>query len=227
MLRTMGRTTFFLSLLTPLVLSGCLTGDSVDEPSNLGGGGGGGGGSGNSAPTISGSPASSVGVANNYAFVPNANDADGDSLTFSVSNLPSWANFNASDGSLAGTPAAGDEGTYANIQISVSDGTASASLPTFSITVQAQQSGTGSVTLSWTAPTQNIDGSNLNDLSGYRIYFGTQQGVYTNEVVIANPGLSTFVVDNLQPNTYYFVATAFNSQDVESQFSNEATFVVN
>ena len=45
------------------------------------------------------------------------------------------------------------------------------SLPAFSITVT--QVGLGSMSLSWTPPTQNTDGSALTDLAGYKLYYGT------------------------------------------------------
>ena len=44
--------------------------------------------------------------------------------------------------------------------------------------------------MTWTPPTQNTDGSPLNNLAGYRVYWGTQQGNYSNSVTIANPGLA-------------------------------------
>ena len=94
-------------------------------------------------------------------------DPDGDTLTYSIQNRPSWATFNTSTGRLSGTPTAAHAGSYANIIISVSDGAASASLPAFTITVA--QPSTGSATLSWTAPTQNTDGSSLTNLAGFRI----------------------------------------------------------
>lgn len=89
----------------------------------------------NSAPVINGTPAASVNQGAGYAFTPSASDADGDTLTFSVANRPSWTNFNTGTGRLSGTPSNGDVGSYGNITISVSDGTASASLPAFSIVV--------------------------------------------------------------------------------------------
>ncbi|MEW8379476.1 MAG: putative Ig domain-containing protein, partial [Candidatus Thiodiazotropha taylori] len=89
----------------------------------------------NRAPTISGSPATSVAEGGSYRFAPSANDADGDSLSFSIANRPSWASFNTSTGVLSGAPGMNDEGTTSNIQISVSDGSASASLSPFSISV--------------------------------------------------------------------------------------------
>ncbi len=90
----------------------------------------------NDRPTITGTPATSVNQDALYRFVPTAADLDvGDSLTFSISNKPAWATFNASNGELTGTPRNSDVGNYAAIQISVSDGVLTASLPSFAINV--------------------------------------------------------------------------------------------
>jgi len=90
----------------------------------------------NSAPTISGTPATTVTVETAYSFIPDAkDDNDGDNLTFSISNIPSWASFDTNTGALTGTPAISDEGTTPNIVISVNDGAIDASLAAFSITV--------------------------------------------------------------------------------------------
>ena len=91
----------------------------------------------NSAPTLSGSPAVSVTVGSVYTFQPTAVDSDGDSLVFSIQNVPVWASFNTSTGRLSGTPTASDIGTVSAIAISVSDGAASASIAPFSIRVDA------------------------------------------------------------------------------------------
>ena len=178
----------------------------------------------NSAPVISGTPATAVVTGDMYSFTPSATDADGDALSFSISNKPSWATFQASTGKLSGQPMLGDEGTYADVIISVSDGEATTSLPAFSIEVT--QTALGSMTLTWTPPTENDDGSALTDLAGYKLYYGTSSGSYNHQVRIDNPGISTYVIDNLVPNTYYVVATAFNSAGVESAYSNEAVKAV-
>ncbi len=90
----------------------------------------------NTAPVISGTPAATVAVNNAYSFTPSASDVDAaDTLTFSITNMPAWASFNTSTGALTGTPTAAD--TFSDIMISVSDGTSSASLVAFSITVSA------------------------------------------------------------------------------------------
>jgi len=89
----------------------------------------------NSPPTIGGTPATTVVEGELYGFVPTASDPDGNPLTFSISNRPSWATFTASTGLLSGVPPVGSANTYANVRISVSDGTSTVSLAPFSITV--------------------------------------------------------------------------------------------
>lgn len=179
---------------------------------------------GNRAPNIAGTPPASVNVGDSYVFVPNASDADGDPLTFSIQGLPDWATFDTTSGELSGVPSGADLGLYSNIQITVSDGKTTNSLPMFSINAVAVS--LGSVTLSWTPPTFNEDGSTLTDLAAYKIYYGVSQGNYTNQIRIDNASVSTYVVENLAPNTYYFVSTAINSAGVESRYSNVATKVV-
>lgn len=179
----------------------------------------------NSAPTISGSPKSSVTVGESYLFTPTASDPDDDSLTFSIENKPDWADFASDSGELSGTTEADDAGTYGDISITVSDGDLSDTLGPFSIAIE--QVSMGSATLSWTAPTQNSDGSPLDDLAGYAIYYGTSEGTYPNRIEVSNDSLTTYVVENLSPDTYYFVTTSINDEGVESGFSNVASKTVN
>ncbi len=89
----------------------------------------------NTAPTINGTSAVSVTVPSTYSFTPTAQDADGDTLTFSITNKPTWATFEPTTGALSGTPTSSDKGTYSNIVISVSDGKATVSLSAFSLEV--------------------------------------------------------------------------------------------
>ena len=174
----------------------------------------------NSPPVISGQPSGSVKAGSHWSFTPAASDPDGDDLTFAIQNKPDWASFDTASGSLSGTPDAAHVGSYPAIEIMVSDGEASATLPAFSVDVV--QASAGSITLSWQPPTQNEDGSTLNNLAGYKIYYGTEPGNYSQAIQVNNPGLASYVVENLVPDTYYIVSTAFNSNGVESGFSNEA-----
>ncbi len=198
-------------------LSGCL---SSQDPAA-----GGGNGTANAAPVISGNPQSAVRIGDSYRFVPVASDADGDRLSFSVNNLPRWASFDENTGEVSGQPSLGDVAEYVDIGILVTDEIDTSALVPFSITVI--QVALGSVTLSWTPPTENDDGTPLLNLAGYNIYYGVSRGNYPNRINIDNPGLTTYLVDNLVPDIYYFTTTAINDIGVESNFSNEIERVVN
>ncbi|MDT3307458.1 Ig-like domain-containing protein [Shewanella vaxholmensis] len=89
----------------------------------------------NSAPTITGSPILTINQGASYLFTPTAADSPGDTLSFSILNKPVWATFNPITGTLSGTPSNQDVGVTNGIIISVSDGTLSASLPAFNLTV--------------------------------------------------------------------------------------------
>jgi len=87
----------------------------------------------NVAPTISGTPFTVITAKQAFTFAPTASDANNDPLTFSIVNKPSWATFSKYSGKLTGTPTYA--ATYSGIIISVSDGKASTSLPSFNISV--------------------------------------------------------------------------------------------
>jgi hypothetical protein len=175
----------------------------------------------NRAPTIAGAPATSVSASSAYNFQPTAADADGDTLTWSIQNKPSWATFSTTTGKLSGTPGTANAGAFANIVISVSDGTANTALPAFTITVT--QVTLGSATLSWQAPTQNTDDTALTDLAGYRIMYGTSASTLTQTVEVANASVATYVVDQLSSGTWYFAVKAYTSTGAESGLSNVAS----
>jgi hypothetical protein len=175
----------------------------------------------NTVPKISGTPPTSVTAGQAYYFQPTASDPDGQTLTFSITNKPAWATFNSATGALAGTPTSSQVGTYANIVITVSDGSLSASLPAYSIAVADVQ--TGSATLTWTPPTLNEDGTPLTNLKGYRIYYGTNSASLGMMIDIPNPGVTSAVVENLSPATWYFALKAYNTANVESSMSNIAS----
>ncbi|MFL6604747.1 MAG: putative Ig domain-containing protein [Steroidobacteraceae bacterium] len=177
----------------------------------------------NTRPTISGHPAVSINAGSAYRFTPTASDAERSALTFSIQGKPAWATFSPSSGTLSGTPQAADVGTYAKIVISVSDGKTSTSLPAFNVSVNQASTGnqvsTGNAMLDWIPPTQNSDGTVLTDLAGYRVHYGTSPEQMTQSVSIANPGLTSYVVDNLSAGTWYFAVTSYTAGGKESNLS--------
>jgi hypothetical protein len=173
----------------------------------------------NNPPVITGSPAVSAQAGQPYSFRASASDLDGNPLTFSIQNKPTWATFDASTGTLYGTPSDADVGNDTNILISVSDGKASSSLPAFTITVSLPA--TRTATLNWTPPTQNMDGSPITNLSGYKVMYGNSPGQYSQTLSVPVATMTSVVIEGLEAgSTWYFTVKAVNTSGVESDFSN-------
>lgn len=73
------------------------------------------------APVLAGIGAKSVDEESALTFTVSASDADGDSLTYSASNLPDGASFNTATRVFTWTPADGQAGTY-SVTFDVTDG---------------------------------------------------------------------------------------------------------
>ncbi len=167
--------------------------------------------------TISGTASDSILVGSRYSFQPTVTDVPGASFTFAIANQPSWAAFDAATGRLTGTPSASNIGVYDHVEISVSDGQGHAALNPFSIAVTT--GGTQSLTLYWTAPSVNADGSGLTDLAGYHIYYGKSSSQLSTVISVEGAGITSQVLNKLPQGTWYFAVTAFNSDKIESKFS--------
>lgn len=177
---------------------------------------------GTAAPKISGTPVTSVTAGHAYSFQPTATGPSGATLSFSVQNKPAWATFSIATGALTGTPQAANVGTDPNIVISASDSGGSASLPAFSIAVNAAVASnpTGTATLAWVAPTTNTNGAPLTNLAGFYIYDGPSASSLSLVTTIANPTTTTYTVGSLPTGTWYFAVVAYNSAGAESSESN-------
>ena len=80
--------------------------------------------------------------------------------------------------------------------------------------------GIGTANLNWTAVTQNTDGSELTNLAGYNIHYGSSQHALTNLVQVPDPGANSYVVNSLGSGTWYFVVAAYTSDGTEGALSN-------
>ena len=178
----------------------------------------------NNPPTISGSPSTAGKAGQPYAFSPTATDPDGQTLTFTISGRPSWATFDTRTGTLAGTPADGNVGTFGPITIGVTDGTASAALPPFSIVVAAAT--TGWATVHWVAPTQNVDGTPLTDLAGYRVRYGQSSSTLDNTLQVAGASVTSATIEGLKVGTWYFAVQAYTANGSESALTTPVYKVI-
>lgn len=172
----------------------------------------------NTAPEITGTALAEVTLGRAYGFTPSATDADGDALTFEITNKPAWATFDSTVGRLSGKPTEADVGVHENIVIGVTDGKAAAHLPPFSVVVTPISD--GSATLSWQPPTQHEDGSPLNTLAGYRVIYGTSADDLSESDKLGNPGLTRYTVTNLSAATWHFAVVAYTTNGLESRLSS-------
>ena len=79
----------------------------------------------------------------------------------------------------------------------------------------SQAQTTASVTLAWNP-------SASSGIAGYRLHYGTSSGTYPNVIDVGNTITAT--VSRLTAGqTYYFVATAYNTVGLESLPSNEVS----
>jgi hypothetical protein len=124
------------------------------------------------------------------------------------------------DASQTGT--AGTSGTTGTSAATGST-TTTASSGASSLTPSGGSSTTGAITLQWTAPTQNTDGTPITNLSGYEIHYGTESQDYTQTVQITNASATSYTVQNLPADTYYIAVTAYDSAGNESALSPEVT----
>lgn len=81
------------------------------------------------------------------------------------------------------------------------------------------------VSLSWTAPTANADGTPLTDLAGYSIHWGTSSGAYTQKQTLGNQVTATI---SLSTGTWFIAVKAFDDKSPAnvSGFSNEVSITI-
>ena len=79
--------------------------------------------------------------------------------------------------------------------------------------------------LTWNAPVINVDGSDLNDLAGYRIYYGETSD--TNAQLIDVGNNTCYIISNLTSQEWCFAVTAYDILGNESDISNEVCKFIN
>ena len=95
-----------------------------------------------------------------------------------------------------------------------------------SSTAAGQNSGTSAATdikLSWIPPAEREDNSpiQMSEIAGYKVYYGTAEGLYPSSVLINDGYSEGYTFTNLPIDTYYFVITTLDTEGRESQYSPE------
>src|SRR5690349_7391875 len=163
-----------------------------------------------------------------FDYLPSARDAERDTLRFTATNLPPWANIDAATGKISGTPGPADEGLYESITITVADATHQVVTAPFSITVNpavdtvadpaavaGAEVGTGIASLRWEVPPSKVSGEPLDDLAGYRILYGRNSEDLDQSVMVSDPATTSYQFSNLATGIWYFEVVAVSSNGFE------------
>lgn len=88
----------------------------------------------------------------------------------------------------------------------------------------------GDTSVSWVAPTENVDGTPLTDLAGFKIYWGEQTRNYTQSMDVDDSGAVSetfsFPLDSENQLNWFIAMTALDEDGNESAYSNEILKVV-
>jgi hypothetical protein len=91
----------------------------------------------------------------------------------------------------------------------------------------AAQAANGTAALNWSPVTQNTDGSELTDLAGYLVFYGTSPGAMSTLVTLSDPNQTSYVVANLSAGTWYFSVAAYTSSGIQGEMSNVVSKSIN
>lgn len=144
--------------------------------------------------------------------------ANSTSATGSMVPVLTWstnpvANSCSASGGWSGAKATSGTQTLASISVSTS----------YTLTCSW---GDGSARVSWVAPVTNTNGSALNDLAGFRVYYGNSTTALSQSMTINDVTARAVTISSLNPGTWYFAARAVNTSQTESGSSNIASKVV-
>jgi hypothetical protein len=96
------------------------------------------------------------------------------------------------------------------------DSASSASGDTPPPVTPAPVTGSGAIGLAWDAPQTRADGTPLTNLAGFRIYYGTASGNYSQVVSINGASTTSYTIENLPAGRYYLVLKAVDANSNES-----------
>ena len=70
------------------------------------------------------------------------------------------------------------------------------------------------------------DANSESDLAGYKLYQSNTSGEYTDSVVSIPAGTETVMLPDITDGEYFWVLTALDTSDNESEYSDEVTLTI-
>ncbi len=82
------------------------------------------------------------------------------------------------------------------------------------------------ISISWTTPLRNTDGSSLTDIAGYVVSYGTSPTNLSKSLPQQGAGVTSATITGLPAGTYYIAVATVNSTGIKSDLSNAASKTV-
>ncbi|MFT6901278.1 MAG: plastocyanin [Colwellia sp.] len=170
----------------------------------------------NDAPTISGTPATSIVDGNAYSFTPTASDIENDTLSFTITNRPTWASFDTATGELSGNPTPAHVGTTSGIVIRVEDTSLDGNdLASFNVEVTASNAAPVITQGINTTVVMSEDGSptafsltlDATDANSDLLTWSISSQATNGSATVSGTGNSKAI--NYTPNNHYFGVDSF------------------
>lgn len=82
--------------------------------------------------------------------------------------------------------------------------------------------------VTWARPEAREDGTQLSveDIKGYRIYYGAEQGRYQGQIDIDNGAVEERKLNGIPSGVYFLVITAIDVEGRESLYSSEIRLMI-
>jgi hypothetical protein len=129
-------------------------------------------------------------------------------LTWSATNSDECHSFGAWHGFEPTQGTATTNGLTATSTFSLACYNASGARSSAKVTVTVAAAANGTVTLGWSPPTLNTDGTPVTPLSGYTVYYGTSADSMTQSLAVAGGSTSSCEITGLAAGTWYFGVAA-------------------
>ncbi len=153
----------------------------------------------------------------------NASDPDGDTLTYTTFNFPTWLTLDSNTGKITGTPTDHDIGTYSDIRISISDGNNTVTAGPYTIRVTDELF---SIEINWMEVTQDVNGNDIDNIAGYKIYIKDTLTNYDQEAMVEGSSKTSHDINRLAPGTYNVTVSSLLASGLESEQSDDIQIIL-
>ncbi len=158
-----------------------------------------------------------------------ADGTSGDTGTGTADGTSSDTSTGTADGTSSDTSTGTADGTSSDTGTGTADGT-SGGTGTGTADGTSNDTATGveeptildnAVALSWLIPELRLDGSNLSlsEIGGYEIVYQRQGDPLSYSIIVDDPNLSYYIIENLETGNYEFMIAAFDTDGLFSEFA--------